>query len=124
MVKKRDWKQNEQNVAAKKPVKVCSKTWQPCEHKEKIAVSKEALDDGRITRNELVKELTEVKDLLALKRARITDLELKINEQDNIINDMFDDLVEYSDKLSGVKLSRNISIAFNVVLIILLILCL
>jgi len=124
MVKKRDWKQNEQNVAAKKPVKVCAKTWQPCEHKEKIAVSKEALEDGRITRNELIKELTEVKDLLVLKKARIADLELKVHEQDNIINDMFDDLVEYSDTISGIKLSRNIAIAIDVILIILLILCL
>ena len=59
-----------------------------------------------------------------MKKARIADLELKVHEQDNIINDMFDDLVEYSDKISWIKLSRNIAIAIDVILIILLILCL
>jgi uncharacterized coiled-coil protein SlyX len=37
--------------------------------------------------------------LLVLKRARITDLELKVEEQDNIIKDTFDSLIELSDKV-------------------------
>jgi hypothetical protein len=50
-------------------------------------------------------------------------LELKVEEQDNIIKDTFDSLIELSDKVDWYKLGRNISIAVNVVLIILLILC-
>ena len=115
MAKKRVWWSNDKTVV-KKEKKSCS--WD-C----KIAISKEALDDWRITKNELVKELTEVKDLLVLKRARIADLELKIEEQDNIIKDTFDSLIELSDKIDWYKLGRNISIAVNVVLIILSILC-
>lgn len=115
MVKKRTW-WNDDKAIVKKEKKSCS--WD-C----KIAISKEALDDWRITKNELVKELTELKDLLALKRSRIADLELKIEEQDNIINDMFDDMIDLSDKADWYKLGRNISMAFNVIFIILLLLC-
>ena len=115
MAKKRTWG-NDDKAIVKKEKKHCS--WD-C----KIAISKEALDDWRITKNELIKELTEVKDLLALKRARIADLELKIEEQDNIINDTFDSMIELSDKIDWYKLGRNISIAVNVILIVLLILC-
>lgn len=115
MAKKRTWG-NDDKAIVKKAKKHCS--WD-C----KITISKEALDDWRITKNELIKELTEVKDLLVLKRARIADLELKIEEQDHIINDTFDSLIELSDKVDWYKLGRNISIAVNVILIILLILC-
>lgn len=123
MTKKRTWEQNEQRVAAKKitPVKVCAKTGKPCEHKKKIEVSKEALDDWRISKNELLKELEEARDLLVLKRNKILELEAKWKEQDNIINDMFDDLVEASDKADWYRMWRNISIIVNIVLIILLI---
>ena len=115
MAKKRVWWNNDKAIV-KKEKKHC--LWD-C----KIAISKEALDDWRITKNELVKELTEVKDLLVLKRARIADLELKVEEQEHIINDTFDSMIELSDKIDWYKLGRNISIAVNVVLIILLILC-
>lgn len=126
MTKKRTWEQNEQRVAAKKitPIKVCSKTGKPCEHKEKVTVTKEALEDGRITRNELLQLVSDLEWKLKLKDARIADLELRWQEQDNIINDMFDDLVEWSDKADWYRMWRNISIIINIILIILLVLCL
>lgn len=118
MTKKRTWEQNEQRVAAKK---VCAKTGKECKHEQKIAVTKSALEDGRITRNELIEVVSNLESQLKLKNLRIADLELKWKEQDNIISDMFDDLVESSDKVDWYRMWRNISIIINIILIILLI---
>lgn len=115
MTKKRTWEQNEQKVAAKKP---CGKK---CECK-KVLVSKESLEDWRISRNELLKELEEAKAVLKMRKDKIDELEMRYLEQDNIIKDMFDDMVELSDKVSWYKLWRNVSIAFNIIFIILLVL--
>ena len=50
--------------------------------------------------NELLDEIDDLKGLLNLRDSRIKDLEAEWMEQDDIINDMFDDTVEISDKLS------------------------
>ena len=121
MTKKRTWEQNEQRVAWKvtKPTKVCVKN---CECKDKIEVSKKALEDWRLTINELTKELEDARAVLDMRKTKIDNLDAKLLEQDNIIKDMFDDMVEISDKAYWYKLWRNISIAFNILFIILLIL--
>ena len=115
MTKKRTWEQNEQRVAAKKS---CGRK---CEC-TKVVVSKEALEDWRISRNELLKELDEAKMHLRAKQTKLEELEIRYVEQDNIIKDMFDDMVELSDKAYWYKLWRNVSIAFNIIFIILLVL--
>lgn len=120
--KKRTWEQNEQRVAWKvtKPTKACVKDYK-C--KDKVEVSREALVDWRITINELTKELEDARIVLDMRKTEINNLNAKISEQDNIINDTFDSMIELSDKIDWYKLGRNISIAVNVILIILLILC-
>jgi len=115
MTKKRTWEQNEQRVASKKP---CGRK---CEC-TKVVVSKEALEDWRISRNELLKELEDTKMHLRAKQSKLEELEIRYVEQDNIIKDMFDDMVELSDKAYWYKLWRNVSIAFNIIFIILLVL--
>lgn len=121
MTKKRTWETSEMGRRTM-PVKVCNTAKKSCKCKDKVAVSKEVLEDWRITRNELLDEINDLKGLLNLRDSRIKDLEAKWMEQDDIINDMFDDMVEISDKLSWAKLWRNVSIAFNILFIILLIL--
>ena len=123
MTKKRTWETSEMGRKTM-PVKVCNTAKKSCKCKDKVAVSKESLDDWRITKNELLKELEEARDVLLIRQNKIKELEAKWMEQDDIINDMFDDMVEISDKLSWVKLWRNISIAINILLIILLVFCL
>lgn len=113
MAKKRTWEQNEQKVTSKKPC------WRKCEC-AKVVISKESLENWRIPRNELLKELEEAKEVLKMKENKINELEAKYLEQDNIIKDMFDDMVESSDKMYWYKLWRNISIAFNIILVVLL----
>ena len=120
--KKRTWEQNEQKVAwkATKPTKACVKD---CKCKDKVEVSREALVDWRITINELTKELEDARIVLDMRKTEINNLNAKISEQDNIINDTFDSMIELSDKIDWYRLGRNISIAVNVILIVWLILC-
>lgn len=113
--KKRTWEQKD-GVKKVTPVKVCNN----CE-KKKIEISQEALEDGRITRNELVKEVSDLRAQLKSAKNENYDLKLKWREQDDIINDMFDDLVDYSADLENARMIRNVSIAINIILIILLI---
>jgi len=121
MTKKRTWEQNEQRVAwkATKPTKVCAND---CKCKDKVEVSREAIADWRLTINELTKELEEARTVLDMRKAEITNLNAKLLEQDNIIKDMFDDMVELSDKISWYKFSRNMAIIIDVILIVLLVL--
>lgn len=121
MTKKRTWETSEMGRRTM-PVKVCNTAKESCKCKDKVTVSKEALEDWRISRNELLKELEEAKMVLKMRKDKIDELETKYLEQDNIIKDMFDDMVELSDKVYWYKLWRNVSIAFNVIFIILLVL--
>ena len=121
MTKKRTWETSEMGRRTM-PVKVCNTAKESCKCKDKVTVSKEALEDWRISRNELLKELEEAKAVLRMRKDKIDELETKYLEQDNIIKDMFDDMVELSDKVYWYKLWRNVSIAFNVIFIILLVL--
>ena len=121
MTKKRTWETSEMGRRTM-PVKVCNTAKESCKCKDKVTVSKEALEDWRISRNELLKELEEAKEVLRMRKDKIDELETKYLEQDNIIKDMFDDMVELSDKVYWYKLWRNVSIAFNVIFIILLVL--
>ena len=121
MTKKRTWETSEMGRRTM-PVKVCNTVKESCKCKDKVTVSKEALEDWRISRNELLKELEDAKAVLRMRKDKIDELETKYLEQDNIIKDMFDDMVELSDKAYWYKLWRNVSIAFNVIFIILLVL--
>lgn len=121
MTKKRTWETSEMGRRTM-PVKVCNTAKESCKCKDKVTVSKEVLEDWRISRNELLKELEEAKAVLRMRKDKIDELETKYLEQDNIIKDMFDDMVEISDKVYWYKLWRNVSIAFNVIFIILLVL--
>ena len=121
MTKKRTWETSEMGRRTM-PVKVCNTAKESCKCKDKVTVSKEALEDWRISRNELLKELEDAKMVLRMRQDKIDELETKYLEQDNIIKDMFDDMVELSDKVYWYKLWRNVSIAFNVIFIILLVL--
>ena len=121
MTKKRTWETSKMGRRTM-PVKVCNTAKESCKCKDKVTVSKEALEDWRISRNELLKELEEAKMVLRMRKDKIDELETKYLEQDNIIKDMFDDMVELSDKVYWYKLWRNVSIAFNVIFIILLVL--
>ena len=121
MTKKRTWETSEMGRRTM-PVKVCNTAKESCKCKDKVTVSKEALEDWRISRNELLKELEEAKAVLRMRQDKIDELETRYLEQDNIIKDMFDDMVELSDKVYWYKLWRNVSIAFNIIFIILLVL--
>ena len=121
MTKKRTWETSEMGRRTM-PVKVCNTAKESCKCKDKVTVSKEVLEDWRISRNELLKELEDAKMVLRMRKDKIDELESKYLEQDNIIKDMFDDMVELSDKVYWYKLWRNVSIAFNVIFIILLVL--
>ena len=121
MTKKRTWETSEMGRRTM-PVKVCNTAKESCKCKDKVTVSKEALEDWRISRNELLKELEDTKMHLRAKQSKLEELEIRYVEQDNIIKDMFDDMVELSDKVSWYKLWRNVSIAFNIIFIILLVL--
>lgn len=103
--KKRNWDSKEPACPKKCKEKcdesTCCKETKAAETKkpEKILVSKESLEDGRISRNELIMEITEL---------------------NNTVDTLFEDLVDASFELDNAKMVRNISIIINVWLIVLL----
>lgn len=101
--KKRSWESKEPKCSKKcKEVcdeRVCCKNESVVNTWEKILISKESLEDWRITRNELIMQVT---------------------EQQNIIDDLYEDVVELAVDLDDARFVRNISIAINIVLVVLL----
>lgn len=115
MAKKRTWEQTERKVGCDKSCKVKQVA------EKKIEISKEVLDDWRITKNELVWELNEYQKKVDELKNELYTKQNFIKEQDAIISDMFDDLVDTRSELYWVKFDRNISIAINIVLVVALI---
>lgn len=98
MTKKRSWDSKDPIQKAK-----CNKSCKEmCDEKEctkKVSVSKESLEDWRITRNELIMEVA---------------------ERDNIIDDLYENVIDLSLALDNAKFIRNLSLIINVGLIVLL----
>lgn len=118
MAKKRTWDANERKVCSKD-----CKVKQVATKEEKVAISKDALEDWRITRNELAKEVCECNSKIKDLECQLYTKQKFVKEQDEIISDMFDDLVDTRNELEWVKLERNISLIVNVILIIALVFC-
>ena len=77
MTKKRTWETSEMGRRTM-PVKVCNTAKESCKCKDKVTVSKEALEDWRISRNELLKELEDAKMVLRMRKDKIDELEAKL----------------------------------------------
>lgn len=96
--KKRSWDSKEPACPKKCKEKCdestcCKESKVETKKPEKILVTKESLEDGRISRNELIMEITEL---------------------NNTVDTLFEDLIDTAVELDNVKMMRNISIIINI----------